>query len=100
MVLDKQQSLIILYNNNKFESIKNRYKYVAKTRAQCISCLKPIYVSFKQFGRNSIFCKECWKHNQQSFTIAQFHYIKKIKEEQLKFIEESTNISTNIISNE
>lgn len=95
MILTKEQSLIIMYNNNKFESIKNRFKYVAKTKAQCISCLKPIYVSFKQFGRNSIFCKECWKRNQQSFTIAQFQYMRKIKEEQLKFIEESTNINTN-----
>ena len=95
MILTKEQSLKIIYNNNKFTSIKNRYKFVAKTEAKCISCLKPIYVSFKQFGRNSIFCKECWKRNQQSFTIDQFQYMRKIKEEQLKFIEESTNITTN-----
>lgn len=97
MILTKRQSIQYFNNLNKSESVKFRYKYTSKTKANCISCMKTIYISYRQFGRNGIFCEECWKSNQRSFTIAQYQYMRRIKEQQMRFIEGSV---TKMIKND
>jgi hypothetical protein len=91
MELTKHQTYLILFNNLKRKSFKKRFKFTTKYKWNCIKCGIIIYVSYKQYGRNSIFCENCYKSNPES-TVIQLQYMRKLKEEQLKLIESQIKI--------
>ena len=87
MELTQEQSLGIIVRNMRAESYQYRYKFTAKIRWYCLSCLKIIYVSFEQYGINSIFCKKCHISYRDKPTIVQFQYMRILKERQIKLAE-------------
>ena len=91
MILTEEQTYQILFSSIKKNSLSKRYKFTTKCKWRCISCGKEIFVSYKQYGRNSIFCEDCFKTNPKE-SIVQLHYMRKLKEEQLKLIENSVKI--------
>ena len=91
MELTKEQSLQIIFNNNKIEALKHRYKFTTKTKWKCLSCLTPLYISYKQYGTNSIFCDVCYPKFANKPTMAQYQYMRVLKEYQVKLIETQLN---------
>lgn len=88
MELTKEQTFRIYLNNSKRLSFKNKYKFTTKHKWKCLSCGKTIYVSYRfKNGFSSIFCNDCFPLFVKRPTIAQVHYILKLKNEQLKIIE-------------
>lgn len=87
MILTKAQTFGIYINNSKIDSFQERYKFSTKTEWKCLSCLKTIFISYKQFGRNSIFCGPCYSLYAKSETIAQYMYMAKIKRTQMEMLE-------------
>ncbi|MCK9417701.1 hypothetical protein M0Q97_13745 [Candidatus Dojkabacteria bacterium] len=88
MILTKEQTYQILFASAQRKGIAKRYKFTTKYKWKCLSCGCIIYISYKQYGRNSIFCDDCLKTNPKE-SIVQLQYIRKLKEEQLKLIENS-----------
>ena len=86
MILSKQQTYQILLENTKQEAIHLKYSFFTKYEWRCISCGKVIYVSYKQYGLNSIFCSDCYKSGIPP-TIAQVQFMRNLKEGQLKLID-------------
>lgn len=87
MELSNQQSQTILYNNVKRKCIKKRYRTSTKFKWKCLNCMKPLFISYNCYGRNAIFCKECFSLYQNKKTVAQYHYMKKLKDQQVLFFE-------------
>lgn len=87
MELSKNQTFQILINDRKQESFKNKYKFNTKYKWWCLNCMSTLYISYKQYGRNSIFCDDCLPKMQNKETIAQYQYMRVLKERQLKLIE-------------
>ena len=87
MFLTKDQTIQIHINNAKAEAFKNRYKFTTKYRWYCLECKTVIYVSYKQYGRNSIFCDICYKKLAGKETIIQYQYMRVLKEKQMQLIE-------------
>ena len=87
MELTKEQTLQILYNKSKVDSIHNKYKYTTKYRWFCLSCLTTIYISYQQFGRNAIFCCDCYPKFAIKPTIVQYQYMRILKERQIKLLD-------------
>lgn len=92
MELNKQQSLEIIVNNVKQKAIKSKYKITTKYKWWCLACLKPIFVSYKQYGRHVIFCNDCYPSFQRKETIAQYQYMRVLKERQIALIEGQLNV--------
>lgn len=86
MELNKFQTIRLFLNAEKEKSFNFRYKFATKTKWYCISCMKPLYISYKQSGLYSIFCKSCYSIYVNKQTIAQAMYLKKLKETQLKMM--------------
>lgn len=97
MILTQEQTLEILWQARKLEAFKQKYKQTTKFKWKCLKCLKPIYISYKQYGRNSIFCDDCLKTNPP-ITIVQMQCIRVIKDKQLAIIEKLLDSQT--INNE
>jgi hypothetical protein len=95
MELTKEQSFDFLISESRLNSFTNKYKFTTKTKWYCLNCLKPIYISYKQSGIYSIFCDKCFLTYQNRPTIAQYYYIKKLKEIQLNLIESQINLDNN-----
>ena len=88
MELTKEQTFRLYLNHSKELSYKNKYKFSTKYKWKCLSCMKTIYASYKfKNGFSSIFCSDCFPIFSKKPTIAQIHYILKLKNEQLKIIE-------------
>lgn len=90
LILDKISSLKLILEFNKINSYPNRYIFQTKFPWKCLKCLTTIYISYKQFGNNAIFCENCvhesnTKNKQSQFIQAQ--YMRVVKEKQLKIIE-------------
>jgi hypothetical protein len=85
--LTKNQTYSLLIDEIKNKSIKNKYIFTTKTKWYCLCCGLTIFVSYEQYGRNSIFCPICYPKMANKETIAQYQYMKKLKEQQLKLIE-------------
>ena len=49
--------------------------------------MKTLFVSYKQYGRNSIFGLPCYTATANHETIAQYKYVMKLKNIQLNMIE-------------
>lgn len=91
VILTKEETLKLIYNSMKNEYHENRYSFVVKFPAKCLKCLNPIFISYKQFGINSIFCDNCKSKSEhrgsEKLKIVQYNYMRVIKEKQLKQIE-------------
>ncbi len=87
MELTKKQSLEIIYNNSKQEALELKYKHTTKYKWWCLSCLKTLYISYKQYSIISIFCPACFKKYKLRPTIAQYQYVMALKKRQLNLIE-------------
>jgi hypothetical protein len=87
MELTKEQTLVLLINKKKQESIKQKYSFNTKFKWFCLHCLKTIYLSYKQYGRNAIFCEDCYPKFANKETIVQYQYVRVLKEKQLELIE-------------
>jgi hypothetical protein len=86
MELTKEQTYSLIYNRNKTESIKNRFKYTTKYKWYCLSCLTPLYIGYTCYGRNAIFCPICYSKFQNTETIIQYQNMRVLKENQLKIV--------------
>jgi hypothetical protein len=93
MELNKNQTIQLTINHNKVESFKQRYKFTTKYKWWCLSCLSVLYVSYKQYGINSIFCDECYPKMVRKETIVQYQYMRVLKDRQMKLIESQINKS-------
>lgn len=90
MILSKTDTYQLLYNSRKEKSIHIKYSYTTKYRWYCLHCLKTIYVSYKQYGRNSIFCGPCFITTMAVETIVQYQYMRVLKEKQMELIQSFT----------
>jgi len=93
MILSKEDTYSILYRNRKQKAINKKYTYTTKYKWWCLCCLKVIYISYTQYGRNSIFCTPCYIKNYNFQTIVQYQYMRILKERQMKLIENQTTIN-------
>lgn len=86
MELTLHQTVEHLYNINKRESIKKKYKTSTKFKWKCLGCMKDIYIRYDSYGRQAIFCPSCFSKVQLKPTVAQYQYMRILKEQQLNFI--------------
>lgn len=82
MILTKEQTYRLIINNQKANS--RRFKTSTKIRWKCLNCQKDIYVSEKAYSVSTIFCNECKPLFFGKETIAQYQYLKILKDYQLK----------------
>jgi len=87
MEFTKEQTLRIYINNRQRKSIQFKYRFTTKTKWWCLHCLKVIYTSYKQYGRTSIFCYNCYTKAANHPTIAQYQYIRKLKNHQINMLD-------------
>lgn len=92
ITLSKEDTYKIISESKRTKAINKKYKYTTKTRWKCLSCGCTIFVSYRQYGRNAIFCEECWKTKSNNPTIVQFQYVKKLKDYQLRLMEKFLDI--------
>jgi len=88
--LDKETSLKIILEYNKINSYPNRYIFYTKFPCKCMKCLTEIFISYKQFGNNAIFCDNCKAEantKDKRIKFIQHQYMRVVKEKQLKMIE-------------
>lgn len=88
--LDKETSLKIILEYNKINSYPNRYIFHTKFPWKCMKCLTEIFISYKQFGNNAIFCENCKSeanNKDKKIKFIQHQYMRVVKEKQLKIIE-------------
>lgn len=88
--LTNHQTLELLYQEKRRNAFRNKYKYTTKLQWYCLKCLKPIFLSFKQYNRNNIFCSDCFKASIP-LTIVQLQYMRIAKEKQINLIENFIN---------
>lgn len=91
MELTKEQTLQLLINKNKRESISKKYSFSTKFKWKCLGCMKDIYISYNSCSRQAIFCPECYNKVQLKPTVVQYQYMRKLKEQQLKFVDTYVN---------
>lgn len=93
MFLTKEQSFNLILKGLKAERFNNKYRFTTKTKTKCLYCGATIYVSYYQFNRKAIFChtkiSNCFTMNYRKPTWTQYQYMRKIKEDQLQFIEKT-----------
>lgn len=81
--LTEKQTMQAFYRHNRVLQSKNRFKISTKIKAQCLKCLKPIYVSYFENNVSALFCDDHKNHANEN-NLAQLHYLRIIKEEQIK----------------
>ena len=99
MEFTKEQTLRIYINNRQRKSIQFKYRFTTKTKWWCLHCLKEIYVSYKQYGVNSIFCKKCQINAKATPTIAQVQYVMRLKNIQIGIVDKLLSLDENIDEN-
>ena len=82
MILTKEQTYQLIINNQKANS--RRFKPSTKIRWKCLNCQKDIYVSEKAYSVTTIFCSECKPLFFGKETIAQYQYLRMLKDYQLE----------------
>lgn len=85
MNLTKEQTFELLLNDKKIR--QSRYKVTTKFRWKCLKCLTPIYIRHTNISLSSIFCDTCYPLVRSYPTIAQYHYLRKLKEAQLNALD-------------
>lgn len=92
MILSEVQTFEILYNSNKiYKAGFNHISFTTKVKWKCLSCMTDIYVSYKQFGRNAIFCPACYNLYVTKPTIVQYQYMRVLKEHQMHIVDKYLN---------
>lgn len=87
MELNIEQTIHLKINVKKQDSFASRYKFKTKYQWWCLNCLSVIYVSYKQYGRNSIFCNLCEAKMEKKPSIVQYQYMRVLKEKQMNLID-------------
>jgi hypothetical protein len=90
ITLSRHQSFDTFLSTYKLRYIQ-KHKIASKTKAKCIACSDLIYISFKSFDRKQIFCDKCKYKFYRDPTIAQYNYMKYIKDSQLRIIGQANN---------
>lgn len=87
MELSKEQTLQLYYNADKQNAFKYKFKFSTKYKWYCLGCLTPLYITYRQYGRNCIFCHDCYIKNFHYQSVVQVQYMRILKERQLKLVE-------------
>lgn len=87
MHLTKEQTIELQINEMRVQRNKIRHNLTTKYKWNCLHCMKVIYVSFNQYSRQAIFCRDCFILTAKTETPAQYQYMKVLKEKQLNLIE-------------
>lgn len=88
MELTKEQTYKHLYEVSKRNIFKSRFRVTTKFKWRCLRCMKIIYVRYNNCTlKNSIFCDNCKTKNTTNPNVIQYQYLRKLKEEQLKFVD-------------
>lgn len=91
MELSKEQTLEHIVNINKRKAIARKYSFSTKFKWKCLGCMKDIYIRYDSCGRQAIFCPSCFNKVQQKPTVAQYQYMRVLKEQQMKFVDTYAN---------
>ena len=91
ITISKTQTYKIIAEAQRIKATTKRYKFTTKTKWKCLCCGCIIFVSYKQYGRNAIFCTSCWPRKLNHPTNIQYQYMKKLKDYQLLLIEKYFN---------
>ena len=86
MELTREQTVKHLYGIKKREISAKKYRTSTKFKWKCLGCMKDIYISYDSHGRAAIFCPSCFSKVQLKPTVAQYQYMRILKEKQLQFI--------------
>lgn len=92
--LSHEDTLNLIYTNNKINAFKNKWTFSTKYPWKCLGCLTELFISFNQFGINSIFCDKC-KYIGNNPNIVQYQYLRVLKERQIALID-SFDVKENI----
>ncbi len=90
IVLSKENTLQIIMENQRFQSISEKYSFAVKYPWKCLNCLTDIFISYKQFSNIAIFCEDCKNEANDSSKeakIIQGQFMRRVKEAQLKLID-------------
>lgn len=86
ITLSQHDTLTILWEARKSRS--KRFNFATKYKWKCLNCMAPIYVSYRQFSVNAIFCPACYSMKAAKPTIVQYQYMRILKEKQIEQIEQ------------
>lgn len=90
MQLTKEQTLLMIVRNNSIQARKEKHIFTTKTKCLCLSCLTPIFLSFKEYAHVAIFCDHCFQKFLHKPTLIQYQYIRVQKERQMALLEKKT----------
>lgn len=82
VTIDKENTLLLAYSNQKVNANKNRYEFITSYQIKCLGCLDEMFISYELQSNYSIFCDKC-KHKANYPNVVQYQYIKSIKEKQV-----------------
>lgn len=89
ITLSKPDTLQIIMENNRFQSISEKYSFAVKYPWKCLHCLTDIFISYKQFSNIAIFCDNCKNEANDSSKEAkliQMQFMRRVKEAQYNLI--------------
>ena len=86
ITLSKEDTLTVLWEFKRQNT--KRFEFSTKYKWKCLNCLTTIYVSYRQFGINAIFCPACYTLKSNKPTIVQYQYMRILKERQIELIEQ------------
>lgn len=95
MFLNRQQTIELIIKNKKRKAFDFKYKFTTKYPWNCLACGCRIYVSYKQYGTNSIFCSTHYTMFAKKPTIAQYQYMRILKEKQIELIKNNVKDDKN-----
>jgi hypothetical protein len=97
ITLNKQETYNLIFSKiDKKINITKKLKYRTLFNCNCLCCGKPIYVSYNQISPINIFCEEHKSEGRKQYLtdaeqLIQVHYMRYIKEQQLKIIDNNLN---------
>jgi len=94
MILSKADTYKLLVNFEREKSINQKYTFTTKYAWKCLHCMQIIYVSYRQYGRNSIFCNPCYIKTALVETVVQYQYMRILKENQMELMESMQSTET------
>lgn len=89
ITLNKKNTYSLLYQENKFESLKKRIRFRTMHKWWCLNCGSVIYVDYNVTTAVHIFCDDvdCKISVKQSPSIIMQQYLLRLKQEQSKVID-------------
>lgn len=85
--LSKKDTYYIIYKAKQRQAFKKNYSFTSRHKGKCLGCMKDLYISFRQFNIKAIFCWDC-RGKVDERNIVQVQYMRYIKEQQLKLVEQ------------